>query len=583
MVRRDFHELIFLDIFQRFLQGELDGRRQDDLVVGARGAHVGELLGLADVDVQVALTGVLADDHAAVDFLARLDKEAAAVQELVHRIRNGLTRLQGDEGTVGAHLDIALVRLIILEAVRDNRLALAGGEEVGAKAHETAGRDLELQQRPVTARFHPYESGLAARGDLDRGAHELLGNLDGEFLDRLAALAADGLVQHLGLADLQLEALTAHRFDEHRQMEDAAAVDHEGIGIQARLDAEGEVLFQFLLQAFLDVAGGHELAVLAEERGVVDHEEHRHGRLVDGDRGEGFRILDVGDGVADLESLDAHERTDVTALDLVDIGLAQALEHHDLLDLGLLHDVVALAQGDRHAGLQAAAGDAADGDTAHVRGVLQRRHEHLGRPLDDGRSGNLLQDRVQEGGDVIGGILPVGGHPALLRGTVDGLEIELVLGGAQVEHEFENLLLHLVRAAVGLVHLVDDDDGLLAHVQRLVQHEARLGHATFERVDQKEDAVRHVQHALHLAAEIAVAGSVDDIDFHAFVRDGHILRENGDAAFALQVVAVQDEVPQVLGPAHEIGLVDHPVHERRLAVVDVGDDGDIPDVLHMTC
>ena len=582
MVRGDFHELVLLDVLQRLLQGELDGRGQDDLLVGPGSAHVRELLGLADVDVQVPFAGVLADDHAAVDFLAGLDEEAAAVQQLVHRIGHGLARLQGDEGTVDAHLDVALVGLVVLEAVRNDGLALGGGQEVGTQAHQAAGRDLELQERPVATRFHPHEGGLAAGGKLDGRAHELLRNLDGEFLDRFAALATDGLVQHLGLAHLQLEALPAHRFDEHGQVQDAAAVHHEGIGIQAGLDAEGEVLLELLLQTFLDVAGGHELAVLAEERGVVDHEEHRHRGLVDGDRRERLRILDVGDGVADLEPVDAHQGADVAALDLVHIGLAQALEHHHLLDLGLLDDVVALAQGHRHAGLQGSARDASHGDPAHVRGVFQGGHEHLRGAFHDGGSRDFLQDGVQEGGDVIGGLAPVLGHPALLRGTVDGLEIQLVLGGAEVEHQFEHLFLHLVGPAVGLVHLVDDHDGLLAHVQGLVQHEPRLRHAALERVHQQEDAVRHIEHALHLAAEIAMAGSVDDIDLDALVRDGHILRENGDAALALQVVVVQDEVPQILGTANEIGLIDHPVHERRLAVVDVGDDSDVSDVLHIT-
>ena len=582
MVRGDFHELVLLDILQGLLQGELDGRRQEDLLIGTGSAHVRELLGLADVDIQVAFAGVLADDHAAIDFLAGLDEETAAVQQLVHRIGHGLARLQGDEGTVDPHLDVALVGLVVLEAMRNDGLTLGGGEQVRPQAHQAARRDLELQERPVATWFHPHESSLAAGGKLDGRAHKLLGNLDGEFFDRLAALAANGLVQHLGLAHLQFEALAAHRLDEHGQMQDAAAVNHEGIGIQARLDTEGEILLKLLLQAFLDVAGGHELAVLAEERRVVDHEEHGHRGLVHGDRRERFRILDVGDGVADLEPVNAHQGADVAALDLVYIGLAQALEHHDLLDLGLLDDVVALAEGHRHAGLQAAAGDATHGDTTHVRGVFQGGDEQLRGAFHNGGSGDFLQDGVQKGGDVVGGLTPILGHPALLRGAVHGLEIQLVLGGAQVEHQLEHLFLHLVGPAVGLVHLVDDDDGLLAHVQGLVQHEPRLRHAALERVHQEKDAVGHVEHALHLAAEVAVAGGVDDIDFHALVRDGHILRKNGDAAFALQVVVVQDEVSEILGTAHEIGLIDHPVHERRLAVVDVGDDGDVSDVLHIS-
>ena len=138
----------------------------------------------------------------------------------------------------------------------------------------------------------------------------------------------------------------------------------------------------------------------------------------------------------------------------------------------------------------------------------------------------------------------------------------------------------VLKSSVGLVHLVDDHDGLLAHVQGLVQHEPRLRHAALEGIHQEEDTVRHVQDTLHLTAEIAMAGSVDNVDFHALVRNGHILRENGDAPLAFQVVVVQDEVPEVLGPTDEIGLVDHPVHEGGLAVVHMGNDGDIPNILH---
>ena len=581
MVRGDFHELILLDVLQCLLQGELDGGGQDDLLVRPGSAHVGELLGLADVDVQIPLAGVLAHDHAAVDLLTGLHEKAAAVQQLVHGVGHGLAGLQRDQGTVDTHLDVALVGLVVLEAVCHDGLALGGGQEVRPQAHQAARGDFELEERPVAARFHPHEGGLAAGGKLDGGAHELLGNLDGELLDRLAALAADGLVQHLGLAHLQLEALAAHRLDEHRQVQDAAAVDDEGIGVQAGLDAEGEVLLELLLQAFLDVAGGHELAVLAEERGVVDHEEHRHRGFVDGDGRERLRILEVRDGVADLEPFDAHEGADVTALDLVYIGLAETLEHHDLLDLGLFDDVVALAQGYRHSGAKGAAGDATDGDPAHVRGVFQGGNEHLRGAFDHRRSRDLLEDRVQEGGDVTGGLAPVLGHPALLRAAVDGLEVQLLLGGAEVEHQLEDLLLHLVGTAVGLVDLVDHHDGLLAHVQRLVQHETRLGHAALERVHEQQNAVRHVEDAFHLAAEIAMAGSVDDVDFHALVGDGDVLRQDGDAALALQVVVVQDEVSKVLGAADQVGLVDHPVHEGGLAMVYVRDDRYISDVLHM--
>ena len=74
--------------------------------------------------------------------------------------------------------------------------------------------------------------------------------------------------------------------------------------------------------------------------------------------------------------------------------------------------------------------------------------------------------------------------------------------------------------------------------------------------------------------------SVDNVDFHAFINHRDILGENGDAAFALQVVVVQDEVPEVLGLSHQVGLVNHAVHERGFAMVYMGDDGNVSDVLH---
>ena len=315
--------------------------------------------------------------------------------------------------------------------------------------------------------------------------------------------------------------------------------------------------------------------------GIVDGEEHAHRGLVHGDRLQRLRLLEVRDRVADLEAVDAHHGTDVAALDLVDVGLAQALKDHQLLDFLLLDYVVALAQADILAGPEGAAGDAAHSDTAHVGAVLQGGNEHLRGALDHRRGRNHVEDRIEQRGDVGRGFLPVERHPALLGGAVHGHEVQLLLGGVEVEHQVEDLLLHLVGAAVGFVHLVDHDDGLLAHLDGFLQHEARLGHAALEGVDEQQHAVGHVEHALHFAAEVAVARGVDDIDFDSFIGDGDVLGENGDAALALQVVVVQDQLAQVLRLTYQVGLVNHPVHERRLAVVDVGDDRYVSDFLHI--
>nr|GFD55041.1 hypothetical protein [Tanacetum cinerariifolium] len=74
----------------------------------------------------------------------------------------------------------------------------------------------------------------------------------------------------------------------------------------------------------------------------------------------------------------------------------------------------------------------------------------------------------------------------------------------------EHLVEHFLDARVGAIDLVDDDDRLEAERQRLAGDELGLRHRAFRRIDQQDDAVDHRQDPLHLAAEIGVAGGVDD-------------------------------------------------------------------------
>ena len=61
------------------------------------------------------------------------------------------------------------------------------------------------------------------------------------------------------------------------------------------------------------------------------------------------------------------------------------------------------------------------------------------------------------------------------------------------------------------------------------------------------------------------------------IMDGGVLGQDGDAAFAFQVVGIHDALGNGFVGAEGAGLAQHGVHQRGLAVVDVGDDGDISD------
>ena len=111
--------------------------------------------------------------------------------------------------------------------------------------------------------------------------------------------------------------------------------------------------------------------------------------------------------------------------------------------------------------------------------------------------------------------------------------------------------------------------------ERLGKHVAGLRQRAFGSVDEKHDAVDHFEGALDFPAKIGVAGGVDDVDLLAFVEDGGVFGEDGDAALALELVGIHDPLGDGFIGAESPGLAEKAVNQGGLAVVDVGDDGDI--------
>jgi hypothetical protein len=74
-----------------------------------------------------------------------------------------------------------------------------------------------------------------------------------------------------------------------------------------------------------------------------------------------------------------------------------------------------------------------------------------------------------------------------------------------------------------------------AFLQRLAQHEAGLRLRAAGGIDDQQHAIDHFHDALDLAAEVGVAGGIDDVDGVAFPVDGGVLGLDGDALFAFEV------------------------------------------------
>ena len=190
----------------------------------------------------------------------------------------------------------------------------------------------------------------------------------------------------------------------------------------------------------------------------------------------------------------------------------------------------------------------------------------------------MLEDKIEQRRHVLLGTFGRGRHPALFGGPVDDRKVELLVGRVERGEEVEHFVDDFARARVGFIDLVDADNRLQADLERLADDELRLRHRPFGGVDQHDRAVDHRENALDLAAEVGVAGRIDDVDADVLPHDRGRLGENSDAALAFEVVRIHHPLGDALVVAERARLLQEPVDERRLAVVDVGDDGDVAEL-----
>ena len=259
-----------------------------------------------------------------------------------------------------------------------------------------------------------------------------------------------------------------------------------------------------------------------------------------------------------------------------------ALEPLRHVELGHAHGLdraLAPAPGHRLALRDRAVVHAAEREPAHVRVGVEVRHSRLERVRGIVLGGrDPLHEQVEQGLEVaaLDSLLERG--PAGLRVRVDDRELDLLVVCVEVEEELVDLVHDLADARVGAVHLVHAEHHRQPGLERLAEHEARLGQRALRGVHQQHHAVDHGEPALDLAPEVRVAGSVNEVELDAAMAHRRVLGEDRDPALALLVHRVHHAVGELLVRGEHAGLAEHRVDERRLAVVDVGDDRDVADV-----
>ena len=235
-----------------------------------------------------------------------------------------------------------------------------------------------------------------------------------------------------------------------------------------------------------------------------------------------------------------------------------------------LHHLVAGAGGhEQHLGVLAkhAVKHAHQDDDAPVVVILAVEDQRLERRVGIALwRGNVFHDVTQHRVDV---------QPQL------GADFRRVLGGDADD------LLHLVlgplRVGGGQVDLVDDGQDLQIVVQRQIGVGQGLGLHALGSVHDQDGALAGGQAAADLVIEVHMARGVDQVEGIVLppvvpVAQPHGAGLDGDAPLALQIHVVED---LILHHAHfhRVALFDQTVGERGFAVVDMGDDREIADML----
>ena len=293
--------------------------------------------------------------------------------------------------------------------------------------------------------------------------------------------------------------------------------------------------------------------------------------------GIGLAFFAIAERFADGEFFEPGNANDIAGHAVDNFAGLEAAELPDLRDRRAFAFAVLVDAHDRIADFHVTAGDLADGDASHVIAPVEIADEHLKGRLDiGGGRGNMFHDGLEERGHPIVFVLESLDGVTVARAGVNERGIELFFRGVEFQEQLQHLVVHLVRVGVLAVDLVDDHDDFQAVGEGFLQDEASLRLRAVECVDEQQHAIDHAEDAFDFAAEIGVAGGIDDIDRVAAPMDGGVLGLDGDALFLLEVHGIHGAFFHGLVGAIHPTLAQELVHQRRFAVVNVRNNTDIP-------
>ena len=290
----------------------------------------------------------------------------------------------------------------------------------------------------------------------------------------------------------------------------------------------------------------------------------------------------VGDGCV----LQAGNGDDVAGFGALHRHARKAAEGQQLGDAGALdHLAVAVQRLDLAVGGDGAGFDAARQDAAEIIVGLQRRHQHLEGMLVARQRhaawacGTSSTMQLEQRRQILALVFQFVHRPAVAARGVEMMEVELVVIGFQRQEQVEDRFQRLLGLGVGAVDLVDDDDGLQAQLQRLGQHELGLRHDAISAASTSSTTPSTIDRMRSTSPPKSAWPGVSTMLMRVPCHSTRgAFGQDGDAALALLIVGIHGALGHVLVLAHRAGLLQQLVDQRGLAMVDMGDDGDVADI-----
>src|SRR5207237_265210 len=101
----------------------------------------------------------------------------------------------------------------------------------------------------------------------------------------------------------------------------------------------------------------------------------------------------------------------------------------------------------------------------------------------------------------------------------------------------------------------------------------------FNRIDEQDTAISHVQNALNLTTEVGMSRSINNIDLNATIDDSSIFSENSNTPLTFLIVGIHDQFAHLLILAEDVALFEESIDQRGFAVIDVGNNSNIADIV----